>query len=101
MHPEKDRLVIDGTRCWGGVFDALDGTVIARRSFKQARAANFSHRRLFTPAIAEGIEHGHYHFFFFDPLTRRIELAWVNNQAEPTSEAIAALRAKVSFASAA
>jgi hypothetical protein len=101
MHPEKDRLVIDGARCWGGVFDALDGTVIARRSFRQAQAAHFSHRRLFHPGIVEGIEDGRYHFFFFDALTRRIELAWVNNHARPSSDAVAALRARISFASAA
>ncbi len=94
----KDRLTIAGRARWGGVFDAVDGTVIATRTFAQARAAEFRHKRLFTPAIAEGIEEGRYHFFFWDALTRRIELAWVNNQARPTSDALTAFRTSVRIA---
>ena len=45
--------------------------------------------------IVEGLEEGRYHFFFWDALTRRIELAWVNNRAKPTSDAMSAFRSAV------
>ncbi len=97
MH-RNDRLTINGRHFWGGVFDAFDGTVIATRTFAQARAAEFRHQRLFDGHVVEGIEDGRYHFFFWDSLTRRIELAWVNNRAQPAADALDAFRTTVRIA---
>jgi len=77
------------------VVDVLDGAVRAHRTFAEGRAAGFRHRQLFPRSLFEGIESGRCQFFFWDAVTKRIELAWISNVARLSGDALTAFREAV------